>query len=52
MLEATKEHSPLRHATEPGEVGDTAVFLASDAAAMVTGACYDVTGGDSAHGTA
>jgi len=26
-----------------------AVFLASDAAAMVTGACYDVNGGDSAH---
>jgi len=37
MLEATKEHSPLRHATEPGEVGDTAVFLASDLSRGVTG---------------
>jgi hypothetical protein len=25
------------------------VFLASDGAAMVTGACYDVTGGDDAN---
>jgi len=37
MLEATKERSPLRHATEPGEVGDTAVFLASDLSRGVTG---------------
>jgi hypothetical protein len=28
------------------------VFLASDAARMVSGAAYDVTGGDSAHNTA
>ena len=37
MLEATREHSPLRHATEPGEVGDAAVFLASDLSRGVTG---------------
>lgn len=37
MLEATKEHSPLRHATELGEVGDAAVFLASDLSRGVTG---------------
>jgi enoyl-[acyl-carrier protein] reductase I len=37
MLEATKERSPLRHATEPGEVGDAAVFLASDLSRGVTG---------------
>jgi enoyl-[acyl-carrier protein] reductase I len=37
MLEAVKERSPLRHATEPGEVGDTAVFLASDLSRGVTG---------------
>ena len=37
MLEATKQQSPLRRATEPGEVGDTAVFLASDLGRGVTG---------------
>jgi enoyl-[acyl-carrier protein] reductase I len=37
MLEATKVQAPLRHATEPGEVGDTAVFLASDLSRGVTG---------------
>jgi enoyl-[acyl-carrier protein] reductase I len=37
MLEAVKQRSPLRHATEPGEVGDTAVFLASDLSRGVTG---------------
>ena len=35
---------------QPEQVSPVAVFLASDAAAMVTGACYDVTAGDSAHG--
>lgn len=35
----------------PEQVAPVAVFLASDAAVMVTGACYDVTGGDSAHVT-
>ena len=37
MLDAVKERSPLRHITEPGEVGDTAVFLASDLSRGVTG---------------
>jgi enoyl-[acyl-carrier protein] reductase I len=37
MLDAVKERSPLRHATEPGEVGDAAVFLASDLSRGVTG---------------
>jgi NAD(P)-dependent dehydrogenase (short-subunit alcohol dehydrogenase family) len=33
---------------EPEDISPAAVFLASDAAAMVTGADYEVTGGDSA----
>lgn len=33
----------------PEQVAPVAVFLASDAAEMITGACYDVNGGDSAH---
>lgn len=37
MLDAVKERSPLRHSTELGEVGDTAVFLASDLSRGVTG---------------
>ncbi len=37
MLDAVRERSPLRHTTELGEVGDTAVFLASDLSRGVTG---------------
>ncbi len=37
MLEMTKERAPLRRITEPAEVGDTAVFLASDLSRGVTG---------------
>ena len=37
---------------EPEDVAPVVVFLASEAARMVTGATYDVTGGDSAHNTA
>jgi enoyl-[acyl-carrier protein] reductase I len=37
MIDAVKERSPLRHPTEPGEVGDAAVFLASDLSRGVTG---------------
>lgn len=33
----------------PEAVAEAYVFLASDAAALVSGAAYDVTGGDSAH---
>jgi NAD(P)-dependent dehydrogenase (short-subunit alcohol dehydrogenase family) len=37
---------------EPADVAPVVVFLASDAARMISGATYDVTGGDSAHNTA
>ena len=37
ILDVVKERSPLRHTTELGEVGDTAVFLASDLSRGVTG---------------
>jgi SDR family mycofactocin-dependent oxidoreductase len=37
---------------EPADVAPVVVFLASDAARMVSGAAYDVTAGDSAHNTA
>jgi NAD(P)-dependent dehydrogenase (short-subunit alcohol dehydrogenase family) len=37
---------------EPEAVAPVVVFLASDAARLVSGATYDVTGGDSAHNTA
>lgn len=33
---------------QPDDISPVAVFLASDAAAMVTGVKYEVTGGDSA----
>src|SRR6202012_2670355 len=33
---------------QPDDISPAAVFLASDAAAMVTGAAYEVTGGESA----
>lgn len=34
---------------DPAETSPVFVFLASDAARMVSGATYDVTGGDSAN---
>jgi SDR family mycofactocin-dependent oxidoreductase len=37
---------------QPDDVAPVVVFLASDAARMVSGATYDVTAGDSAHNTA
>ena len=37
---------------EPGDVAPVVVFLASDAARMVSGATFDITAGDSAHNTA
>lgn len=37
---------------DPADVAPMVVFLASDAAKMVSGGTYSVTGGDSAHGAA
>ena len=37
---------------DPADVAPMVVFLASDAARMVSGGTYSVTGGDSAHGAA
>jgi NAD(P)-dependent dehydrogenase (short-subunit alcohol dehydrogenase family) len=37
---------------DPAEMSPVVVFLASDAARMVSGATYDVTGGDSANNAA
>ncbi len=48
-----KPHSPLGVPwLTPDEIAPAVVFLASDGAAMVTGAAYEVTGGDSARDTA
>jgi enoyl-[acyl-carrier protein] reductase I len=37
VLDSVAEKAPLRHGTEPAEVGDAAVFLASDLGRGVTG---------------
>ena len=47
---ARAPHMPLRVPwVEPEDLAPAAVFLALDLAEMVTGACYDVTGGDDAN---
>jgi NAD(P)-dependent dehydrogenase (short-subunit alcohol dehydrogenase family) len=51
--EGLKAKSPLGVPwIEPEDIAPTVVFLSSDAARMVSGATYDVTGGDSANYTA
>jgi enoyl-[acyl-carrier protein] reductase I len=45
MLEAVAAHAPLRRNTEPAEVADTAVFLASDMGRGITGSTIFVDGG-------
>jgi len=45
MIEKGAEHAPLRRNTDPAEVADTAVFLASDLGRGVTGNCIFVDAG-------
>jgi enoyl-[acyl-carrier protein] reductase I len=45
MVDHHKEFAPLRHATEQGEVGDTALFLVSPLSRGITGEVIYVDGG-------
>jgi len=45
MLDGVADRTPLRHNTDPDEVADTAVFLASDLGRGVTGNVIFVDGG-------
>lgn len=45
MIEAVAAHAPLRRNTDPAEVADTAVFLASDMGRGITGSTIFVDGG-------
>lgn len=52
VIAAQLIHAPLAIPwLQPQDIAPAAVFLASDLAARVTGACYDVTAGDAAHDT-
>jgi NAD(P)-dependent dehydrogenase (short-subunit alcohol dehydrogenase family) len=52
VIAAQLIHAPLRVPwLQPEDIAPAAVFIASDLAALVTGTCYDVTGGDAAHDT-
>jgi NAD(P)-dependent dehydrogenase (short-subunit alcohol dehydrogenase family) len=48
--DAMKETVPLRRLGTPSEIGDACLFLASPAAAYVTGVCLPVDGGQDAWG--
>jgi enoyl-[acyl-carrier protein] reductase I len=45
LLDKAPERAPLRRNTDPAEVADTAVFLASDLGRGVTGNCLFVDAG-------
>jgi enoyl-[acyl-carrier protein] reductase I len=45
ILGVYRDRAPLRRNTEPGEVGDTGLFLISDAARGITGEVLYVDGG-------
>jgi NAD(P)-dependent dehydrogenase (short-subunit alcohol dehydrogenase family) len=51
--EGLKKASPLKVPwIDPDALAPVVVFLASDAARMISGSCYEVTAGDSAKNTA
>ncbi|HEX3862331.1 MAG TPA: glucose 1-dehydrogenase [Stellaceae bacterium] len=43
--DAILSHTPLRRMGQPGEIAELVVWLCSDRASYVTGACYNVDGG-------
>ena len=45
MMKHYQERAPLKRSCEPGELGETGVFLASDGAAAITGQVIYVDGG-------
>ena len=45
MLRHYEEHAPLKRNVDPAELGATAVFLASDGAAAITGQVIYVDSG-------
>jgi NAD(P)-dependent dehydrogenase (short-subunit alcohol dehydrogenase family) len=47
-VQALREMNPMKRLTRPDEVADLCLFLASPAAATVTGAAYTMDGGESA----
>jgi 3-hydroxybutyrate dehydrogenase len=47
--EFVAEKQPLARYTSPEDIGTLAVFLAGDAAATMTGGCYPIDGGWTAH---
>lgn len=49
-LLAIEKRTPLHRRGEPVEVADAALFLASDAARYITGACLELDGGWTAYG--
>ena len=51
MLHGAAERSPMKRNIEPSEVGQTAVFLASDASSAITGEVLHVDAGYSIMGT-
>lgn len=45
FTKAIEDRTPLARWGEPGDIAGTALFLASDAAAFITGACIPIDGG-------